>query len=723
MEDLAIDLVVLMKRRKQKGFLTKRGALPISVKLLAITASLPIWFLFAFIPPTYAMDGDNVEAKQGNIEGRLLAKGLNPILAPKRLSTTTPATTTYYIRPSGNDSNDGLSINTAWQTINAINNFDFTRGDAILFEGGQTFSGNIYLDPSDCPQGLPADPIFISSFGSGRAMIQAGSGFGIFIYNCDYVEISNLEIIGADRFNNIESGIFFYTDLPGDVKLKHIYLEQVEVSGFRKAGIEIGAWNHLTGYQDVRITHSTLHHNGGAGIVTWGFFENALVGHPHRDFYVAHNTVYDNPGDPTVTNQHTGNGIVLGNVDGAVIEYNEAFNNGADNGHTGGGPVGIWAWDCNNVTIQFNESHHNQTKTLDGGGFDLDGGCTNSVMQYNYAHDNAGAGYLMAEFAGARPMCDNIIRYNLSLKDGRQGDYGAITLWRQEGIFDGLQVYNNTIYMTGSAAGQPKAFRVMSDHIAGVELYNNIFVTTHGVPVVSLEGGNNQANFTFAGNTYYSSGDTFVINNAGTIYHSLDMWRAETGQETLNGQPVGLNVSPQFVDPMARLDAAAYWLRPDSPLINSGLDLTVLGLAPGLPDSENKALPPALPYDDEAFEHQSPLIKSQVITLTTEGALPGDNGDTLGTYIELQVEQAPAETWSAVQWQDAAGLWHDVEGWRGPLEAGGYRRWWIAPHNFGAGPFRWTLSEGLNSQPWVTSPAFNLPSEATQAVRVEMALD
>ncbi len=55
-----------------------------------------------------------------------------------------------------------------------------------------------------------------------------------------------------------------------------------------------------------------------------------------------------------------------------------------------------------------------------GAGFDFDGGCTNSTLQYNYSHDNYGAGYLLAQFDNAPLMKNITIRYNISENDGRK---------------------------------------------------------------------------------------------------------------------------------------------------------------------------------------------------------------------------------------------------------------------------------------------------------------
>jgi len=85
----------------------------------------------------------------------------------------------------------------------------------------------------------------------------------------------------------------------------------------------------------------------------------------------------------------------------------------------------------------------------------------------------------------------------------------------------------------------------------------------------------------------------------------------------------------------------------------------------------------------------------------------GDDSGPIGTYIEL-VAPAHAGAWSVVQWQDSAGNWHDVEGWRGTLDNRGVRRWWVAAKDFGTGPFRWVV-EGAGAVPaaglWATDEA------------------
>jgi hypothetical protein len=88
----------------------------------------------------------------------------------------------------------------------------------------------------------------------------------------------------------------------------------------------------------------------------------------------------------------------------------------------------------------------------------------------------------------------------------------------------------------------------------------------------------------------------------------------------------------------------------------------------------------------------------------------------VGAYIELQ---APAGSWAVVQWQDSAGNWHEVEGWRGALPASA--RWWVAAKDFGKGPFRWAVSQGPGGSVLGLSSPFYLPGAANETLGVTAA--
>ena len=406
----------------------------------------------------------------------------------------------YYVSLLGDDSNTGSSEIQPWRSIDRVNAAQLLPGDSIWFQANQTFVGNLSLaNVKPAPRAVT-----IGSYGSGRATIDAGTGTGFIAKNTGGVHLVNLNFVGTEASKNTSSGILFINTLPRSAKFENIRIHRVDVSGFKYSGISLvaqptdGSWS---GFRDVKITNTTSHDNGDAGISCIGAWNPEQEGYAHADFYIGNCSVYRNAGIPN-KGSHSGNGIVLAQVDGAIIEHCRAYENGNLNDYEGGGPVGIWAWDANRVVIQFNESHHNRTgSSKDGAGFDLDGGVTNSVVQYNYSHDNDGAGYLLAQFAGARPFYGNVLRYNLSVNDGRRNRYGGIHLWStgaNGGITD-TTFYANRIYTARSADGNPAAVDCSSEGIRNIRLYKNYFQTDGKAIFVR---GEDNPNVLFQGNTF-----------------------------------------------------------------------------------------------------------------------------------------------------------------------------------------------------------------------------
>lgn len=404
----------------------------------------------------------------------------------------------------GNDSNTGLSETQPWRSIERVNATQLFSGDSIWFKADQTFAGNLCLAKVRQKPTDEAHVVTIGSYGSGRATIDAGAGAGFIAKNIGGVHLVNLNFVGAGTSKNTSSGILFMNTLPGSVKFADIRIHRVDVSGFKYSGISLVAQptdRSCSGFRDVKITNTTSHDNGDAGISCIGAWNPEQKGYAHANFYIGNCSAYRNAGIPG-KGSHSGSGIVLAQVDGAIIEHCRAYENGSLNDYEGGGPVGIWAWDANRVMIQFNESHHNRTgSSKDGAGFDLDGGVRNSVVQYNYSHDNDGAGYLLAQFEGAPPFYGNVLRYNLSVNDSRQNRYGGIHLWStgaNGGITD-TTFYANSVYMAQSADGNPTAVDCSSKGIRNIRLYNNCFQTDGKAILVR---GETNRNAVFEGNNF-----------------------------------------------------------------------------------------------------------------------------------------------------------------------------------------------------------------------------
>ncbi|SNR61166.1 Por secretion system C-terminal sorting domain-containing protein [Hymenobacter mucosus] len=503
---------------------------------------------------------------------------------------------TYYVHPSGNDTYTGASPATAWQSISRVNTADLQPGDWVLFQGGATFEGSLWLRG----KGTAAAPIVLTSYGQGAATINSGNNYGFYSPNAGGIELRRLKFVGSGRLTNNNAGVIFATDAVNE-RLNHLVFDSLDVSGYLKAGIMIGSSSATSGYDNVRITNCKAYANGEAGITSYGSYPSIN----HRNWYVANCQAYDNAGREDVKTTNTGSGILLSSIDGAVVERCEAYNNGWLNSNPSGGPVGIWGWLCNNLIIQDCESHHNRSGLAhDGGGFDLDGGCTNSIMQYNYSHDNDGAGYLLAQFEGAPAMHDLTIRYNISENDARRFSQGAIMLW-SSGANGGIQracIYNNSIYLTPATDGlETRAFYSSSDGISDITVRNNIFQTTAGIPQVkslSTRG------LLLQGNCYWGSGQPLNINWNGTTYTSLQAWRTATGQEMIGNRAVGMYQNPDFINPGqggdmdARLSGqphtswTAYKLQATSSVIGRALNMaTEFGVSPGARDFLGSATP------------------------------------------------------------------------------------------------------------------------------------
>ncbi|MFB3881662.1 MAG: right-handed parallel beta-helix repeat-containing protein [Armatimonadota bacterium] len=470
----------------------------------------------------------------------------------------------YYVSPSGNDSNPGTHAR-PWQTIARVSAMDFRPGDRVLFEGGKTFPGTIRLDGAD--SGARGRPVELTSYGEGRATIDAGNGGGLVASGCSYLAISNLNFVGSGRkAGNTEAGLL----LAGG---EEAVVDGVEVSGFRSSGLA------LAGMRDSRVAIVYAHDNGADGISVGS--SDAEEQRWSERVYIGHCVAENNPGDPSNLDNHSGNGIVVGCVRDCVIEYCEAMNNGWDMPREGNGPVGIWAWKADRVIIQFCVSHDNKSPGWDGGGFDFDGGVTNSILQYNYSYNNVGPGYFLCQYPTAPAWKNNIVRYNISVNDGYRTNVGAgiEVIANGTGMSD-AEVYNNTVYNDRGAAvgfgGIP---------VPGVRFRNNVFVTRGPL----IKGDFSPARF--EGNCYWQLDPNAVFaaaakEEAGGSAHSADHrafadWVAATGQEKAGAEIVGIFADPKLAEmgamPALKPDQlpalAPYRLLPGSPCLDAGLTI------------------------------------------------------------------------------------------------------------------------------------------------------
>lgn len=484
-----------------------------------------------------------------------------------------PGPRAYYLSDTGNDDHIG-SIQNPWQTIEKINSIHLEPGDSVFFEGGKIFSGKLLIDSNS--RGTEAHPILISSYGNGHAKINGGNTAAVTLYLTNHVFLKNLDLAGYGRKKgNGKDGLSL-------INCHHITADSLDISGFQKSGLLIFSST------DILISNIKAHDNGAAGIA----IEGSHGKKESRNIQIRECRAENNPGDPTNLNNHSGNGIVAGHCTNLLIDHCTATNNGWDMPRIGNGPVGIWCYESDSVTIQHCLSYRNKTSVggADGGGFDFDGGITNSIIQYCLSYENQGSGYCIFQYRGASPWYNNVIRYNISENDGTVSDSKAgINIWNSSGDarqFHDCLVYNNTIYNTMEAAIN---FSETSER-KQFGFYNNIFIGKDNL----IKGDKGMD--IFHGNDWW--GMTKKFNADGMLDFSA--WAKKYQKEMISGKIVGFNIDPHFKAPgktainsfPQKESFNKYKIPVNSLLRNRGLDLLhALNINTGHLDFNQKPAP------------------------------------------------------------------------------------------------------------------------------------
>jgi hypothetical protein len=200
--------------------------------------------------------------------------------------------------------------------------------------------------------------------------------------------------------------------------------------------------------------------------------------------------------------------------------------------------------------------------------------------------------------------------------DGRRFNAGAIEVWGR--AING-HIYNNTVYLRPASGSAPKALWVFnsgipSNDVDGLYIRNNIFQTAPGVRTVEVGASqlDRGRNLRFEGNAYWAGGAALDVRWGSTGYSGLTAWRAATGQETLNGSPVGVSADPRLTsaggggtisNPDVLTSLGAYRLTSASPLIDAGVNLASLfAVTTGGRDFYGTRLPQRLGFDVGAHE-------------------------------------------------------------------------------------------------------------------------
>jgi hypothetical protein len=382
----------------------------------------------------------------------------------------------YYISPVGNDDNTGLTKSTAWKTLDKINHETFQPGDAILFESGGIWDGNLHPLGS----GERGNTITISSFGEGpMPVINIGnaSGVGIKLVNQSWWKIQGIEITsGAPPQLGVRREAISVTagrvDSIRGISVRDCYIHDIwgQIGG---AATSIMIYINKI-IEDVTIENNTIKRCDKVGLQVTG-----------KNNIVIRGNYLENIG---------GDAIIVHWAHRGLIEYNTVdqacLRTGDPNLNTGGKSrfawwphtAAIWISHATETIMQYNEVYNTgrQLGNGDGEAFDFDFGCENNILQYNYSRNNAGFLLLMDN------TCKNITRYNISENDIKFSPTQLVTMFcdtTEQNIIHNNVFYvdhgtSDITYYYGDEYGAGKGKGKKDKGRLGAHFRNNIFYAT-----------------------------------------------------------------------------------------------------------------------------------------------------------------------------------------------------------------------------------------------------
>ncbi len=424
---------------------------------------------------------------------------------------------TYYVDAASTEGNDGLTQKTALKTLVEVNELELKPGDQVLFKRDCQWNGSLVVRSS----GTEEAPISYDAYGEGKnAPVLNGCGVKATISGVDvsYINIQNLEITNRGDESTYLRGIFINAldkDVVG-IKVTNNYVHDVDSSHGQAS--KRGIYSMGSAYTD-------YHWQGGIIIRAGGYAnrDGKVILH---DILVKDNHVEEVAVDGIVVgsiskswNKSTGivirdnyvkraagDGILLFAAKGGLIEGNVCEANGWAGEIEMGDHnfVGIFIIYCTDTTIQYNEVFKQCPNVDDGQAFDADDTCVNSLIQYNYSHDNANGFLLLFN------MDNNghaVVRYNVSQNDG--GPF--ITFSCKDSNYPMVataEVYNNTCFtnrqLTEMIEIAPNVdMRNAENKRLVLEIENNIFCNLGTDNLSALNNDTYDRYMTFSNNCWY----------------------------------------------------------------------------------------------------------------------------------------------------------------------------------------------------------------------------
>lgn len=366
-------------------------------------------------------------------------------------STALESGVTYYIdAKNGDDSNSGLSENSAWKTLEAASAKIYSEGDKILLNAGGIFNGTF----SAKGNGTPDNHIIFGAYGDtetlGKPIVRSSSEEAVLvtINNVSGWTVENIEFTAPNG-----SGIF--VTAAGETETTDI---TVRNCSFHDIWYKVCA-NSNTGHcpimlrssgRTARLRNITIQ-DCNIYDCAFGIKMSGLSREFTPDMFVSpeesYNTNYLIEG--VSLNNILYDGIIIMSVCGMIIRNCSIINASLrDDYYT----APIWSHHAKNYVVE-NCEIAGSTNEKDGMAVDFDGWTTDSTFQYIYSHDNVRFIHSCC-YDNYTKNANNTVRYCLSVNDNKQ-ENSIVSLLNASAAdyaedeaavcMDNFRFYNNTL--------------------------------------------------------------------------------------------------------------------------------------------------------------------------------------------------------------------------------------------------------------------------------------
>ncbi|WP_423130363.1 right-handed parallel beta-helix repeat-containing protein [Gaoshiqia sp. Z1-71] len=491
----------------------------------------------------------------------------------------------YYLdAEDGDDKHSGLSVSTAWKTIEHVNKQTFGSGAQVLFKAGQNWYGS--LQPSG--SGEAGKPVTFGRYGDGPRPAIHGQGEAntVHLKNIAYTTLRDLEITNyaaseekgisleewerrnvTDWFqainpsqhvsgNSLKTGVRITATDMGEVN--QVQLINLHVHGVNGAinqndektknnggiFIEITGNRVPTWFNGLLIENCHIHDVDRTGLSNVSSWDRRTLT-TNENWTPSLNVVIRN----NVFERAGANALIVRVAKNPLMEHNLFHQNGIK-----GSGNAAFNFNTDGALWQYNESRFTKKNRndADAGGLDCDYRTKNTIIQYNYLHDND-FGMLVTGGPGNYGGFNDrtIVRYNIFEREGlAERDGESKYAFKVGGKATNTFVHNNVFYLSPSQEDVQMIYhKDWGGDPERTYYYNNIFYMS----------GNNH------GYSLGNSGENHFFNN---LCH---------GNTTINW-PVSEN--PVYDDPLflqVGNGPAGYQIKAGSPAINIGVVLPEAG--------------------------------------------------------------------------------------------------------------------------------------------------